>query len=224
MNDTIEPHGLDWLYVFDKASGGDGNGTHGQDRFGFNARVEQLLKDNSRSLTCTFYFGSDGTLCATHNGRFSDTMRCDRHPVATKAHRGGLWQGPSPEADPPRVVCTCGPWTVEGDPRFRTSKGTWHKRSCPFHLAPDVERLARTQDVLAQALPAIVAAWDNDQTDNVGVARLILAIVAHEYARLAPFGDRQGSDLADSDSAQCPYAECERPKGHDGDHTHAEAR
>ena len=35
--------GLDWLYIFDKAVGGDGNGTHGQDRFVFNARVKAVL-------------------------------------------------------------------------------------------------------------------------------------------------------------------------------------
>ena len=35
--------GLDWLYIFDKAAGGDGNGTHGQDRFVFNARVKAVL-------------------------------------------------------------------------------------------------------------------------------------------------------------------------------------
>jgi len=39
--------GLDWLYIFDKASGGDGNGTHGQDRFGFNARIKAALTRNS---------------------------------------------------------------------------------------------------------------------------------------------------------------------------------
>ena len=37
--------GLDWLYIFDKAAGGDGNGTHGQDRFVFNARVKAALEE-----------------------------------------------------------------------------------------------------------------------------------------------------------------------------------
>lgn len=35
--------GLDWLVIFDRAAGGDGNGTHGQDRGGFNARVDRQL-------------------------------------------------------------------------------------------------------------------------------------------------------------------------------------
>lgn len=33
-------------------------------------------------------------------------------------------------------MCSCGPWTVEGDPMFRTSRGSWHKGSCPLHAAP----------------------------------------------------------------------------------------
>jgi hypothetical protein len=41
--------GLDWLYIFDKAAGGDGNGTHGQDRFVFNARVKAVLTEPTPS-------------------------------------------------------------------------------------------------------------------------------------------------------------------------------
>lgn len=33
------------------------------------------------------------------------------------------------------MTCTCGPWVVEGDPMFRTARGSWHKGSCPLHIA-----------------------------------------------------------------------------------------
>ena len=41
---AVTPTGLDWLSIFDRATGGDGNGSHGQDRFGFNTRVDEILR------------------------------------------------------------------------------------------------------------------------------------------------------------------------------------
>ena len=40
--------GLDWLLIFDRATGGDGNRTHGQDRFGFNSRVDEQVREYAR--------------------------------------------------------------------------------------------------------------------------------------------------------------------------------
>jgi len=79
-----------------------------------------------------------------------DGRRQARRCAGCQQTTGNCNCAPAPSAAP----CTCGPWVVEGDPMFRTSKGSWHKGSCPLHIA------STPPDALRDAAQAVVDAAD----------------------------------------------------------------
>ena len=91
------------------------------------------------SLTCARYFGSDGTLCSIHNGRFEAewAAHCDRVPVVTGASLAG------PLA---RALAQIGVVEDDRDEQYRlathdTARVLAHLRANPATLAAMAEAL-----------------------------------------------------------------------------------